>query len=347
MRERAFLHVAWLCFQIMQAEAFVPFLDSSLHNSISTTLLENFSAGAAIDWIKDENLESLLPKDDALAICNELLSNKSLIDDSEALVEENWDKIENRIRNENRSAKEILGEETTERLLKSIGNIDVYDNDAVRVFLGSDAVNNLFAKILCKYVFRFVVSFISKKDSKLSHYGSLLDDGIYEFFQTIDVFGNIISNLPIIGPIRNQIRDEIKKNLDRTLGPLVQSFLRSYTKVAVIQASDFIMSPANKKAFGNANIRLVSSVLERPVSSLLPPSDMAVKLRSDTFDYVRNVKYEDLEEYANFVYDLLGDTSLSKAVDVDRILDASPTLTKTVDRIFENVNQVGEGSSKS
>jgi hypothetical protein len=115
MRERAFLHVAWLCFQIMQAEAFVPFLDSSLHNSISTTLLENFSAGAAIDWIKDENLESLLPKDDALAICNELLSNKSLIDDSEALVEENWDKIENRIRNENRSAKEILGEETTER----------------------------------------------------------------------------------------------------------------------------------------------------------------------------------------------------------------------------------------
>jgi hypothetical protein len=72
------------------------------------------------------------------------------------LVQENWDKIENRIRNENRSAKEILGEETTERLLKSIGKIDVYDNDAVRAFLGSDAVNNLFAKILCKFVFRFV-----------------------------------------------------------------------------------------------------------------------------------------------------------------------------------------------
>jgi hypothetical protein len=157
MRERAFLYLAWLCFQMMQAEAFVPFLDSSHHNSISTTtLLEKSSASAAIDWIKDENLESLLPKDDALAICNELLSNKSLIDDSEALVEENWDKIEKRIRNENRSSKEIMGEETTERLLKSIGNIDVYDNDAVRVFLGSDAVNNLFAKILCKYVFRFV-----------------------------------------------------------------------------------------------------------------------------------------------------------------------------------------------
>ena len=41
----------------------------------------------------------------------------------------------------------------------------------------------------------------------------ITDDGIYEFFQTIDVFGNIISNLPVLGPIRNKIRDDLKAQL--------------------------------------------------------------------------------------------------------------------------------------
>lgn len=168
---------------------------------------------------------------------------------------------------------------------------------------------------------------------------SPLDDGIYEFFQTIDVFGNIISNLPIIGPIRNQIRDEIKRNLDRTLGPLVQSFLRSYTKVAVLQASDYVLSPSNKKSFGNANVRLVSSILERPISSLLPPSEMLVSLRKDLFDYIRSIEMEDVTKYADFVYDFLGDKSVSSAANINRILDSSPTLDKTLERIWTSANK--------
>ena len=170
---------------------------------------------------------------------------------------------------------------------------------------------------------------------------STIDDGIYEFFQTIDVFGNLISNLPIIGPIRNQIRDEIKRNLDRTLGPLVQSFLRSYTKVAVLQANEFIQSPSNKKSFGNANVRLVSSLLERPVSSLLPPSGMAESLRKDVFDYLRSVKVEDMEQYVDFVYDVLGEKSLSSALNVNRILDFSPTLSNTMERLWSSAHEKG------
>lgn len=85
-----------------------------------------------------------------MAICNELLSSESLIDDTEALVQKNWDKIEDRIRSESRSIKQILGESTTERLLKSVKNLDVYDSEAVNSFLESDAINSLFAKVLCK-----------------------------------------------------------------------------------------------------------------------------------------------------------------------------------------------------
>ncbi|CAJ1937516.1 unnamed protein product [Cylindrotheca closterium] len=292
-------------------------------NSLTITALnlQRSTVREAIDWFQQEPLETLLPKADALQILDELVCNETLIDDSEALVEKNWAKIESRIQDENRSPKELLGEETCDRLLKSVANADIYDNEAVRAFLSSDAINTLFAKILY--------------------------DGIYEFFQTIDVFGNLISNLPIIGPIRNQIRDETKRNLDRTLGPLVQGFLRSYTKVAVLQASDFIMSPSNKKSFGNANVRLVSSILDRPISSLLPPPEMAAGLRKDLFDYVRTVKVEDLEQYADFVYDYLGDKSLNRLVNVNRILDSSPTLDATVERVVRRafVNALTEESS--
>jgi hypothetical protein len=109
--------------------------------------------------------------------------------------------------------------------------------------------------------------------------------------------------------------------------------------VAVLQASDFVISPSNQKTFGNANVRLVSSILDRPLSSLLPPSEITFKLCSDAFDYIRNVNVDEVEDSANFLYELLGDKSVSKALDVDRIMEASPTLTRTIDRIWEDANK--------
>jgi len=170
-----------------------------------------------------------------------------------------------------------------------------------------------------------------------------IDDGIYEFFQTIDVFGNIISNLPVLGPIRNKIRDDLKKQLDRTLGPSLRNFLKSYTNVAIGRASGFVLSDQNRKAFGKANARLLRSILDRPLQDLLPESSdpSIVKLRTEFFDYLRqlgNADSSDLEDYATLVYDLIGDKSLDSAgLDVHRVLDASPTLESTANRILDDV----------
>lgn len=284
-------------------------------SSLSASSHESDSADhrSAIAWITGESLDSLLPKDDSLAICSELLSNDELINDSELLVTKNWDKLENKLQKETRSIRDLLGEATTEKVLDSVRSLDSYDSDTVRAFLSSDAVNDLFAK--------------------------LLYDGIYEFFQTIDVFGNVISKLPIIGPIRNQIRDGVKKNLDQTLRPLLKNFLKGYTKVAVIEATNFVMSSSNRNAFGNANANLVSSVLDRPLNSLFQEETTSalVKLRKDAFEYIRNARNmeEDLEKYVSFVYDLIGDKSIDNALNFDKVLDASPTLDKTVAVIWE------------
>jgi len=149
------------------------------------------------------------------------------------------------------------------------------------------------------------------------------------------VFGNIINGLPIIGPLRKKIVVETKKSLDRSLGPLVQKFLATYTKIAVFEASEFILSPANTKVFASANVRLVSSLMDRSVNSLLPPAEMSDKLKDDAFEYLRNVDTESVERYLGFTYDILGDKSVDSVVDTDRVLDASPTLRRTIDTLWD------------
>ena len=50
-------------------------------------------ARPVVDWYASETLESLLPKENALAIVSEILGNDDLINDSEALANKNWDRV--------------------------------------------------------------------------------------------------------------------------------------------------------------------------------------------------------------------------------------------------------------
>jgi len=276
-----------------------------------------------VDWIQGKPLDSLVSKDETIAICRELTADQDLLDSLERAIVENWDRIVQKLieNNGGDSGRKstlggLLGEEATQRLLRGVQNIDLYsDAKTVNAFLQSDAVNELFAQTLY--------------------------DGIYEFFQTIDVFGNIISNLPVLGPIRNKIRDDLKNQLDRTLGPTLRTFLKGYTSVAIGRAAGFVLSEQNQRAFGAANARLLGSILDRPLEDLLPESSnpSIVKLRTEFFGYLRNLGGEessDLEEYAALVYDLIGDKSLdSLNLNVHRVLDASPTLESTANRILD------------
>ena len=184
----------------------------------------------------------------------------------------------------------------------------------------------------------------------------VVDDGIYEFFQTIDVFGNIISNLPVLGPIRNKIRDDLKFQLDRTLGPSLRNFLKGYTSIAITRAAGFVLSEQNRRSFGSANARLLQSILDRPLEDLLPESSnpSIVKLRNEWFGFLRDLGRDDnnnnsssiLEEYAGLVYDLVGTKSLdSLGLNVHKVLDASPTLETTANRLLGEVVLAGSSST--
>lgn len=153
--------------------------------------------------------------------------------------------------------------------------------------------------------------------------------------------GNIVNALPIIGPIRQQITKQFKESLDKSLGPLIRNFLKAYTKVAIQEAIDFVLSPQNQELFSSANRNLVNNILQRPVSTLVPSKDVSDELKDQVFTYLRNdVNMTDVQRYLDVAYDVVEDKSLENVVNVTQVLDASPTLESTLDSIWTKMKSV-------
>ena len=307
------------------------------------------------NYISKQTLESLLSPSEARAISNELLFDNTDSSKSSTIFNDKsyeqyvkyWKKVEKRLREENqRTPADLLGRELTERILSSIRGDNnnnnkkggdrsggSYDANTVRTFLESDAINSLFTQ--------------------------LLYDAIFEFTLKADIIGNTISKLPLLGPVRNQVLKESKKNMDRTIGPLVQQFLSGYTRVATRQAVDFVVSEENASAFGAANARLVGYLLEkRTVADWLPEEKILAEWREEAWEYLVGLEEEGgndikikedqkkiLEQSTDWIYDLVGDKCVEDGgVDVNDILDASPTLEKSLGKFWEQCQDASKAS---
>ncbi len=118
----------------------------------STSLYSSAGVRGVIDWIQGKPLESLVSRDESIAICRELTGDEALLDSLEQAIVGNWDKIVGKLSGKQRTMRGLLGEEATERLLRGVQNVDLYsDPKTVNAFLQSDAINDLFAQTLCKY----------------------------------------------------------------------------------------------------------------------------------------------------------------------------------------------------
>lgn len=290
--------------------------------------------------LSSQPVQSILPRSEALLISRELMDNMGSIFTDEAYDKyvSYWGKLETRLREETtRTPADLLGSDVTDRILSSIrGGLGGggYDPGTVRTFLESDAISKLFAKILF--------------------------DAIFEFTLKADVVGNLLKDLPIIGPMRQQLVREQKRQLDRTLGPLVQRFLGAYTRVAVGQAADFVVSGENADAFGKANVRLVQYLLQgRTVAEWIPERKTTEGWREDAWEYLRRQEKDgndgdsvekmeerkkDVERYVVLVYDFLGDKCAQDAgVDVDAVLDASPALERSAGDFWKRCKEAAAG----
>ena len=284
------------------------------------------------NYLAKQTLESILSPSDVRAMTNELFfennSKSTILNDASYLqYVKLCKKIEDRLRKEDkRTPVDLLGKELTDRILSSIrgdgGRRGNYDPQTVLTFLESDAINSLLTK--------------------------LLYDAIFEFTMKIDILGNAISSLPLLGPVRNQVLKESKRNMDRTLGPLLQRFLSGYTRVATRQAVDFMVSEENASSFGKANVRLVSYLLEkRTVADWLPDESLLAEGREEVWKYLVGLESGDgnviikddqkkiVEQGIEWMYNLAGDKSIEDVgLNINDILDASPTLERSLGKFW-------------
>lgn len=215
--------------------------------------LAPMASDAIQKWLFNEPLEQIVPRDSLSSAVQEIQSNGAFWDTNKSLYEKWWLKFEDTVRDEKRPLKDILGKQFVDELLGTVEKADVYDPTTVRAFLQNPA-------------FEYMI-------------GGILYEGIFEFIQRVDIIGNIVNGLPIIGPIRQTIMSEFKKNLDKTLGGQVKTFLSSFNRVAVQRMIDFVLSPSNRISLQKANRNLVQSLLERPVASIVPNKETTNMLR--------------------------------------------------------------------
>ena len=293
-----------------------------------------------VNDVSRQTLSSLVSQSDLKQIYNELFFERSSVlfnDETYQQYKKYWSKAEIRLRQEDkRTLSDLLGEEATSRILNSIrgdeGGVSLsYDAQSVRTFLESDAINSLFTKLLYDAIFEFTINF--------------------------DILGNAISKLPMLGPVRQQVLKESKRQMDRTLGPLLQRFLSSYTRIAIGQTLDFVISAENSSAFGKANARLVEYLLkQKTLADFIPEDTVLVDWREESWKYLAEIEDNEsakedlrkiLEQSIDFTYDALGDKCIQDSgLDVNEILDSSPTLERGLVSFWERCKESASSNPK-
>jgi hypothetical protein len=262
------------------------------------------------DFVKNERIASFISKDELISVLEEIKANDELWQENKIVYDKYWLKLEEQLRNENRRIDEILGSSLTSKILKTVQDIDVYDPVAVRTFLQTPAVELMISGILY--------------------------EGIFEFLQRVDIIGNVVNQLPIIGPIRQSIVKEFKQQLDKVLAPQVKTFLSTFNRIAVERMISFVLSKENRKGFGAANVKLIENILSRKISTLVPNKDTSNKLKDQAWSAIIEVPINDLTPSLDIIYEQLGDKSISSFIDVDKVLDSS----KTAKIVFvKNINK--------
>ena len=298
-------------------------IQRQVHPSRSQT--RRLNAGSLVDsvwsWSKVQTLEGVVPRAEASVVLKEVGAN---VDWKAQYVryEKLFDRLDAQIRKEKRSIEVILGANTTRTLLGFAERIgpELLDPASVNAFLRQPA----FEEII----------------------GSVIYEAIFTFIERVDILGNIVNGLPIIGPIRKQINDQIKRSLDETLGRQIKGFLVDYNRVAIARIADFALSPSNRAKFGSANKALLTSLLRRPASSFLPAAAETLKLKTRLWDLLLDgLRSSEGGELLDQLYEAAGGegggegvgVGVGELVDFDALLAAAPALRGLLDRNFDRL----------
>eukprot|EP00802_Teleaulax_amphioxeia_P021496 Tamp_21855.p1 GENE.Tamp_21855~~Tamp_21855.p1 ORF type:complete len:314 (+),score=75.41 Tamp_21855:104-943(+) len=224
-----------------------------------------------------------------------------------------FDEVDTLLRREERPLKEILNPGVMAKLLDQVESAEV-DPSTLKAFMRTPAVESMA--------------------------GAILYTGIFEFVQAADILGNIVNQLPVIGPIRQEINKSLKQQLDSTLGPQVTKFLGTQSRPAVEQMIAFITDDGNKQAFGKSGRRLAEYLLSRPVTQLMPSRETALKIRDEGWPVIRELvsTVEAQEKLIDGFFEKNGDTNIG-----EYLPDLPPSAKRGFLRIWQRFLDSEEG----
>jgi hypothetical protein len=108
-------------------------------------------------YLSKQTLRNILPTSaQAKLILEELKGNEEAWTSGKAEFERVASSLERRVREEKRSIKDLLGKDTTKRLLDAIEQLDVYDTQAVTGFLKEPAIEKILGSVLYEGIFEFL-----------------------------------------------------------------------------------------------------------------------------------------------------------------------------------------------
>jgi hypothetical protein len=90
----------------------------------------------------------------------------------------------------------------------------------------------------------------------------------------------------------------------------LKTFLASYNRIAVQRIVDFLLSKDNRSYLASANKNLVSTLLSRPISELLPNQVTRDQLKVSVWAAINAVSEEDILNIIKTVYDNYSERSL-------------------------------------
>ena len=214
------------------------------------------------EWLRLQTFSGMVDRHELKKLLSDVVSDDDYWARQRGTYDTIFDEVDTLLRREERPLQQILNEGVLAKVLDQVEKADV-DPSLLKAFMRTPAVESMA--------------------------GAILYTGLFEFVQRADILGNIVNGLPVIGPIRMEINKALKEQLDATLGPQVTQFLGTQSRPAVEQMISFITAEENKQAFGKSGRRLAEYLLNRPVNSIMPSRDSALKIRDQGWPVIREL----------------------------------------------------------
>jgi len=236
-------------------------------------------------WLRSRTLAELLPREELEALRDELRADDDFWARARPRFEKVWARVEERLRSEDRAAKDVLAPATAGRLLDAAEAFEP-DPEAIKTFLRSPAVESTL--------------------------GDVLYHGISEFIRRADLLGRVVDKLPVLGGIRRRFVTTFKEEIESRLEGQVKTFLGTFSGMAVERLIERVLSEENRPEFAKAQRRVAEHLLERPVRTLLPDAATTARWRDAVWEALRKPPVEDEDELLERLYADFGDERLEE-----------------------------------